>query len=90
MACTASSGSALRIDTDYHANQRAIVESIHKKRRLRTGLGVQRATDILWTINHPTTWHMLVADRGWSADQYERWCADTACSQLLKGITDRA
>jgi AcrR family transcriptional regulator len=76
-----------RIGTDYHANQRAVVESIHKTRQLHPGLDVQHATDILWTINHPTTWHMLVAERGWSADQYERWCADTACSQLLNDAT---
>ncbi len=42
-----------------------------------------RATDILWTLNHPDLWHLLVGERGWSAEDYEEWFADTACAQLL-------
>jgi AcrR family transcriptional regulator len=72
-----------RIQSDYHANQRAIVEHLHQRGHLRPELDVQHATDILWTINHPNTWRLLVADQGWTPDQYERWTADTACAQLL-------
>jgi AcrR family transcriptional regulator len=73
-----------RIQTDYHANQRAIVERLAERGELRTGLDVDRASDILWTINHPNTWQLLVADRGWPHEQYEQWTADTACAQLLQ------
>lgn len=72
-----------RIQVEYHANQRVIVESVAAKGALRGGLDVDRATDILWTINHPSTWRLLVGERGWTADEYERWTADAACSQLL-------
>ena len=73
-----------RINTEYHDNQRAIVRSIHDKRALHPSLDVQRATDILWTINHPNTWQLLVTQRGWTPEQYEQWAADTAITQLLK------
>jgi AcrR family transcriptional regulator len=72
-----------RIQTEYHANQRVIVESLHTKNALRPGLDVDRAADILWTINHPNGWHLLVGARGWKPEDYERWTADLACSQLL-------
>jgi AcrR family transcriptional regulator len=72
-----------RIQTEFHANQRVIVESLHARHALRRGLDVDRATDILWTLNHPNTWHLLVAERGWTPVQWERWFGDTACSQLL-------
>jgi AcrR family transcriptional regulator len=72
-----------RIQSDYHANQRAILESLAEKGALRTGLEVDRATDILWTINHPNLWHLLVGERGWTPEQYEHWTADLACSELL-------
>ncbi len=72
-----------RIESDYHANQGVIVASIAEKKALRRGLSVERATDILWTINHPTVWQLLVRGRGWTADEYEQWCADTTCDQLL-------
>jgi AcrR family transcriptional regulator len=74
-----------RIQTDYHANQRVIVESLDEKQALRPGLEVDRATDILWTLNHPNLWQLLVRDRGWTPEQYEQWCGDVACSQLLTG-----
>ena len=72
-----------RINTEYHANQRAIVESLNHKTALKADLDVERATDILWTINHPNTWQLLVTQRGWTPEQYERWAAETAISQLL-------
>ncbi|MDX6720185.1 MAG: hypothetical protein QOJ63_2439 [Solirubrobacteraceae bacterium] len=74
-----------RINAEYHANQRAFVERLSATHALAKELDVDRATDILWTINHPSTWHLLVALRGWTADEYERWAADTACEQLLAG-----
>jgi AcrR family transcriptional regulator len=72
-----------RIQSDYHDNQRAIVESIEEKGGLRAGLDVNRATDILWTINHPATWQLLVIERGWTADEYELWTAEAARRELL-------
>jgi hypothetical protein len=72
-----------RIQSDYHANQRLIVESLNDKGALTAGLDIDRATDLLWTINHPNLWHLLVGQRGWTPEQYEQWTADLACSQLL-------
>jgi AcrR family transcriptional regulator len=73
-----------RIQSDFYDNQRLIVESLHRNRALRRGLDVARATDILWTLNHPDVWHLLVTQRGWTPGRWEQWFTDTACSQLLK------
>ena len=70
-----------RIGREFRENQRTIVESIAAKGALR--LDVERAADILWTLNHPSLWQLLVEERGWTPEDYERWCADTACAQLL-------
>jgi AcrR family transcriptional regulator len=72
-----------RIQTEYRANQRAIVERLAEHRDLRPDLDVDVATDILWTINHPNTWQLLAVDRGWTREQYEKWTGDAACAQLL-------
>jgi AcrR family transcriptional regulator len=77
-----------RIQTDFHSNQRAVVERLRERKALRRGLGVDRATDILWTLNHPDVWQLLVGERGWTPEQYEQWFGDTACSQLLGAETD--
>lgn len=73
-----------RIQAEFHANQRMIVERLQKKGALKTGLDVGRATDILWSLNHPNLWQLLVEERGWTPEQYEQWFADTACEQLLR------
>ena len=52
---------------------RAIVESLQRKKALERGLGVARAVDVLWTLNHPNVWQLLVRERGWTPAQYERW-----------------
>jgi AcrR family transcriptional regulator len=72
------------IQSDFYDNQRAIVEALHGRKSLRRGLGVDRATDILWTLNHPDVWFLLVGERGWSPQQFEKWFADTTCAQLLE------
>jgi AcrR family transcriptional regulator len=80
-----------RIGIEYYANQRAIIESINQKNALNPDFDVDRATDILWTINHPNTWQLLVTQRGWTPEQYEQWATDTAITQLLKSQpADRA
>jgi AcrR family transcriptional regulator len=72
-----------RIQSDFYDNQRAVVESLDAKGALRDGLDVTRAADILWTLNHPDVWQLLVVQRAWTAEQYEGWFAAAAREQLL-------
>jgi AcrR family transcriptional regulator len=71
------------IQADFWANQRAIVESIADKGALRPELDIQRATDLLWMLNHPDVWLLLVERRGWSPEDWENWFAETCQGQLL-------
>jgi AcrR family transcriptional regulator len=71
------------IQTDFWANQRGIVESLADKTALRHGLDVARATDLLWMLNHPDVWLLLVDLRGWSPAEWETWFATSAREQLL-------
>jgi AcrR family transcriptional regulator len=71
------------IQSDFWANQEAIVESLASKGALRSGLEVQRATDLLWLFNHPDTWLLLVDRRGWSPTEWVNWFAETCRTQLL-------
>jgi AcrR family transcriptional regulator len=73
-----------RIQSDFHEIQRPIVAALDERDALRPELDVARATDLLWTLNHPDLWHLLVGERGWSAEEYEQWFADAVCLQLLR------
>lgn len=50
---------------------------------LRPGLDPDRARDTVWTFNSPDVYRLLVLDRAWSHDDYERWLADTLTAALL-------
>lgn len=78
-----------RIESDFYENQRAIVESLSARKGLRRGLDVTHATDILWSLNHPDVWLLLVGKRGWSPEEFERWFGDTASAQLLRPSPQR-
>jgi AcrR family transcriptional regulator len=78
-----------RIQSDFYDIQRPIVEAVHAKKALRPGLDVTRATDVLWSLNHPDVWQLLVRERGWTPEEWEQWFGDTACSQLLAPRTRR-
>ena len=73
-----------RIESEFRDNQRAVVRSIADKQALAPGLHVATATDILWALNHPSLYTLLVRQRGWSARRYERWVGDLLCAQLLR------
>ena len=73
-----------RIQTKLHEVQHSVVEQLHHKHALARGLDLDTATDILWTLNHPAQWQLLVRERGWTAEQYEQWLGDIFCSQLLR------
>jgi AcrR family transcriptional regulator len=72
-----------RIQSDFYENQRAIVQSLAARGALRPGLDVAAAADILWTLNHPDVWQLLVTQRGWTAERWEQWFADSSSGQLL-------
>jgi AcrR family transcriptional regulator len=66
---------------DFHENQRLVIERFQADGTLK--IDADRATDILWTINHPAVYHLLVAERRWSPDAYQRWLEETLTQQLL-------
>ncbi len=73
-----------RIQTEFWQTQRGVVEALHACGDLRAELDVDRGADILWTLNHPDLWHLLVGQRGWTPESYEEWFRETVAVQLLR------
>ena len=72
------------IQTDYWHNQHAIIDSLNAKGALRAELDGDRATDLLWTLNHPDLWLLLVDRRSWTPTQWQAWFTHAATEQLLE------
>ena len=66
---------------DFYENQRLVIERFAAEGVLR--VDPDHATDILWTINHPAVYHLLVVERGWSDDHYRQWLEESLAQQLL-------
>ena len=50
---------------------------------LRPGLTVERARDIIWTVNSVQTWMLLTRGRGWSQPEYANWVGQSLVDLLL-------
>jgi AcrR family transcriptional regulator len=57
----------------YLENQTMVAQSLAANGALRDGLDVADAAEMLWTLNHPSVYYLLVYERGWSEERYERW-----------------
>jgi len=72
-----------RIETEFRAVLAGVAERLDALGSLGAGVDVTTATDLLWTLNHPDTWYLLVHGCSWTADRYEHWVGETLSRQLL-------
>ncbi len=63
--------------------QRTLLGILIERSPLRDGLAANVAADTLFAIGSPETYRLLVVDRRWSPDRFERWYADTLATLLL-------
>ncbi|SRR5713226_7794013 len=60
-----------------------VSDVLRKGGRLRRGVDQKAAADIVWLLNDPGLYHLLVHVRGWAPDHYRGWLAETMTRQLL-------
>ncbi len=60
-----------------------VVGDVLRKGRLRTGVDREAAADIVWLLNDPGLYQMLVGRRAWTPGRYQAWLAETMIRQLL-------
>jgi hypothetical protein len=72
-----------------HEGYRQIVEELARHRRLRSGLDVDRATDLLFAVLSPELHGLLCGVRGWTPDEFRTWARTTLEGQLLAPRTRR-
>ena len=66
-----------------YKDERRLARSLARKQALRHGLNETEAADTIWAIATTRTYRALVHERGWNADQYERWLAHVLAGALL-------
>lgn len=63
--------------------QGLFARSLARGNALRPQLRERDAADIIHALMSPEVYRLLVSDRGWSLDRYERWLTETLLDQLL-------
>jgi AcrR family transcriptional regulator len=66
-----------------HANMMRLVRWVARNGPLRTGLSINEAADIVWTLSSAEVHHLMTVDRGWTAEHYAQWLGDTLILLLL-------
>jgi AcrR family transcriptional regulator len=62
--------------------QGQIARTLARARALRPGLRERDAADLIHALVSPEVYQLLVVDRGWAPERYERWLAGLLAEQL--------
>jgi len=63
-------------------SMRLVIEHVGEAGRLRPGISKEIARDVLWAMNSPEFYRLLVVGRRWTGEEFENWLAD-AWQRLL-------
>ena len=74
---------AATIDRERLAGASALAAHLAECGALSPDLAVDRARDLIWLHTAPDTYRLLVLERGWALDDYERWLATSLTAALL-------
>jgi len=74
---------AATIDRERLAGASALATHLAECGALYPALALDRARDLIWLHTAPDTYRLLVLERGWALDDYERWLATSLTAALL-------
>jgi AcrR family transcriptional regulator len=66
-----------------YQRQKETVETMANDKAFADNLSTSKIRDILWAFTGRDFYRMLVIERGWSSDEYEKWLADLLIQTLL-------
>lgn len=65
-------------------SMRLVIEQLSETRGLRSKISKDIAGDVLWAMNSPEFYRLLVVGRGWTGEMFENWLADAWQKLLLR------
>ena len=72
------------------ANMHRLAQDLAATGQTRRDLTLNRIADIIWSMNAPEYFLLLVEQRGWTAAEFARWIADAWMRLLLDGAPQKA
>jgi AcrR family transcriptional regulator len=71
------------LEKQRYERQEIVIRRLFDAAALRSGLGVGEAHDILWSLTCRELYRLLVGERKWTTDDYERWLGALLATALL-------
>lgn len=68
-----------------YQRQKETAEGLAHDKAFKEGLTLSKARDILWAFSGRDVYRMLVIERGWSSDEYEKWLGEQLIQALIGG-----
>jgi AcrR family transcriptional regulator len=66
-----------------YQRQKETVETMAHEKAFTANLSISKIRDILWALTGRDLYRMLVVERSWSSDEYEKWLAELLIQTLL-------
>jgi len=66
-----------------YERQGETIKRMMKEKSLAKGLTLSKARDIFWTLTGRDMYRMLVIERAWTSDEYEKWLEELLIRSLL-------
>lgn len=72
------------ISTRRARNMRELASNLESTGEIRADLDVDAVADVLWALNAPEFYTLLLRERGWDLDRFEHWLGDAWKRLLLR------
>jgi AcrR family transcriptional regulator len=76
-----------RIASRRAANMRLFAQDLLATGELRRDLEVDKVADVIWSMNGPEYYVLLVVERKWNVDEFADWLHDAWCRLLLRDFS---
>lgn len=73
----------IEVNAERRRGATTIVEDVKARAKLRAGLDENEAADVVWALNDPVHFYMLVLGRGWSTERFKAWLTRALVAELL-------
>jgi len=79
-----------KVRAERRIGARNVVRLVEDRGALREGLDPDAAADVVFVLNDPGLYQVLVRERGWRPEAFESWLSETLRLQLLGPEAQRA
>ena len=79
----------IEINEERRRGAATIVADVKARAPLRADLDEEAGADVVWVLNDPLNYTMLVDGRGWTDEQFARWLARAIATELVGSPRER-